>query len=59
MVVRPEMRAAVLVGGRGVRVDGVAVPEPGPGEVRIRVEGCGVCASNLPVWEGWMRWGLG
>lgn len=47
-----EMRAAVLAGGRGVRVEGVAVPEPGPGEVRIRLEGCGVCASNLPVWEG-------
>jgi len=60
MVVRPEMRAAVLVGGRGVRVDGVAVPEPGPGEVRIRVEGCGVCASNLPVWEGrsWFQYPL-
>jgi threonine dehydrogenase-like Zn-dependent dehydrogenase len=26
--------------------------EPGPGEVRVRLEGCGVCASNLPVWEG-------
>lgn len=25
---------------------------PGPGEVRIRLEGCGVCGSNLPVWEG-------
>lgn len=46
------MRAAVLEGARGVRVMGVEVPEPGPGEVRIRLEGCGVCASNLPVWEG-------
>ncbi len=26
--------------------------EPGPGEVRVAVEGCGVCGSNLPVWEG-------
>jgi threonine dehydrogenase-like Zn-dependent dehydrogenase len=25
---------------------------PGAGEVRVRLEGCGVCASNLPVWEG-------
>src|SRR5690625_5721426 len=46
------MRAAVLEGARGVRVMGVEVPEPGPGEVRIRLEGCGVCASNLPDWEG-------
>lgn len=25
---------------------------PDAGEVRVRLEGCGVCASNLPVWEG-------
>ena len=23
-----------------------------PGQVRVRLEGCGVCASNLPVWQG-------
>ena len=34
-----------------------AIPEPGSGEVRIRLEGCGVCASNLEPWAGpdWMR----
>lgn len=26
--------------------------EPSAGEALIRVEGCGVCASSLPVWEG-------
>lgn len=26
--------------------------EPAAGEVRVRVEGCGVCASNVPVWQG-------
>lgn len=25
---------------------------PGPGEARIRLEGCGVCASGIPAWEG-------
>lgn len=60
MAARVEMRAAVLAGDRGVRVEGVAIPEPGPGEVRIRLEGCGVCASNLPVWEGrsWFNYPL-
>jgi threonine dehydrogenase-like Zn-dependent dehydrogenase len=29
-----------------------AVPAVGPQEVRVRLEGCGVCGSNLPVWEG-------
>jgi threonine dehydrogenase-like Zn-dependent dehydrogenase len=28
------------------------VPRPGPGEVRVRLEGCGVCASNLEPWAG-------
>ena len=26
--------------------------EPEAGELRVQIEGCGVCASNLPVWEG-------
>lgn len=26
--------------------------EPGEGELRVQIEGCGVCASNLPIWEG-------
>jgi threonine dehydrogenase-like Zn-dependent dehydrogenase len=32
-------------------------PEPGPRQVRIRLEGSGVCASNLTPWSGpdWMR----
>lgn len=30
----------------------MAPPEPGPGQVRVRLEGCGVCASNIPVYEG-------
>jgi threonine dehydrogenase-like Zn-dependent dehydrogenase len=51
------MRAAVLTGAGRVRVDRVPVPEPKTGEVRVRLEGCGVCASNLGPWAGpdWMR----
>jgi threonine dehydrogenase-like Zn-dependent dehydrogenase len=35
----------------------VPVPEPKAGEVRVRIEGCGVCASNLGPWAGpdWMQ----
>src|SRR5690606_26368643 len=35
-------------------------PEPGPREVRIRMEGCGLCASGIPVWEGrpWFHYPL-
>jgi len=51
------MRAAVLTGPGQVRLDEVEVPEPGPGQVRVRLEGCGVCASNLTPWAGpeWMN----
>jgi threonine dehydrogenase-like Zn-dependent dehydrogenase len=52
-----KMRAAVLAGPGSIRVDQIARPEPGPGQVRVKLEGCGVCASNLTPWEGpdWMQ----
>jgi len=52
------MRAAVLAAPGRVEVQSVALPVPGPGEVRLRLEGCGVCASNLTPWEGpeWMQY---
>jgi threonine dehydrogenase-like Zn-dependent dehydrogenase len=55
---RATMRAAVLVGPGKIRLDEVAIPEPGPGQVRVRLEGCGVCASNLTPWAGpeWMQY---
>ena len=51
------MRAAVLTGPGEVRIEQVQRPEPGRGQVRIRLEGCGVCASNLMPWAGpdWME----
>ena len=54
----PTMRAAVLEGPQRFSVADVPVPAPGPGEVLIRLEGCGVCASNVEPWEGqpWSTW---
>ena len=46
------MRAAVLVAPQRFETREVNVPEPRPNEIRVRVEGCGVCASNIPPWEG-------
>ena len=50
------MRAAVITGPGEFRIDAVPLPEPGRGQVRIRLEGSGVCASNLTPWAGpeWM-----
>jgi threonine dehydrogenase-like Zn-dependent dehydrogenase len=55
------MRAAVVTAPGRVRIDEVPMPEPGPTQVRIRLEGCGVCASNLTPWEGpeWMEFPTG
>ena len=46
------MRAAVVAGPGHIELEHVAVPEPAAGEVRIRLEGSGVCGSNLALWEG-------
>ena len=46
------MQAAVLEAPGTIRIAETALPEPGPGELRVRLEGCGVCASNVEPWEG-------
>jgi len=51
------MRAAIVTGPGEISVEQVPIPEPGEGQVRVRVLGCGVCASNLGPWAGpeWMQ----
>ncbi|WP_248305127.1 zinc-binding dehydrogenase [Devosia sp. 1566] len=53
----PEMAAAVVTGPGAIRIDRQPAPQPGPGQVRVALEGCGVCASNLTPWAGpeWMQ----
>jgi threonine dehydrogenase-like Zn-dependent dehydrogenase len=54
--VRPSrastMRAAVVRAPGVAEVVEVPVPKPKAGQVRVRLGGCGVCASNVPPWEG-------
>jgi threonine dehydrogenase-like Zn-dependent dehydrogenase len=45
-------RAAVIRAGGRVELVEVPLPEPDEGEVRLRLEGSGVCGSDLPVWAG-------
>src|SRR5436305_5059231 len=56
----PEMEAAIVTAPGQVRLGRVARPEPGTGQLRVRLEGCGVCGSNLPPWEGrpWFNYPL-
>ena len=44
----------VIAGAKGapVRVETILVPDPGPGEVLVRVQACGVCHTDLHYREG-------
>ncbi|HEX6863898.1 MAG TPA: alcohol dehydrogenase catalytic domain-containing protein [Thermoanaerobaculia bacterium] len=46
------MRSAILTEPRHFRIETMDAPEPGEGEVRIRVRGCGVCGSDMGPWKG-------
>jgi threonine dehydrogenase-like Zn-dependent dehydrogenase len=46
------MSAGVIEAPGRAGVARVARPEPAPGQVRLQVEGSGVCGSSLPLWEG-------
>lgn len=47
-----RMRAAVIVAPGRVDIEDVPIPNPADDEVRIKIEGCGICGSDLPVWQG-------
>ncbi|ALG89207.1 MULTISPECIES: MDR/zinc-dependent alcohol dehydrogenase-like family protein [Actibacterium] len=55
-----RMVAAQITRAGEAELKNLPLPEPGPGEVRIKIEGCGVCASNLGPWAGpeWMDFPL-
>jgi len=46
------MRAALLEVPRRASVVTRRIPEPGEGDTLVRLEGCGISSSSLPVWEG-------
>jgi threonine dehydrogenase-like Zn-dependent dehydrogenase len=52
--------AAVLKAPGAVQLRKGRVRDPVGDEVRVRLQGCGLCASSLPVWEGrpWFRYPL-
>jgi len=47
-----SFRTAVLTAPRTLAIQPAVRRDPDPCEVRVRLEGCGVCGSNLPVWQG-------
>ena len=54
------MRAAILrkpgpMSGKPLSVEECPVPEPGPGEVLLKVEACGVCRTDLHITMGELK----
>ncbi len=48
-----EVRGVIARGkGAPVKVESVLVPDPGPGEVLVKVQACGVCHTDLHYREG-------
>jgi hypothetical protein len=54
---RTQLTAAIIPAAGQVTISNSVLRQPSPGEVRIQLEGCGVCASNLTPWAGpeWME----
>lgn len=46
------MKALVLTDYRKLEIQDLPKPNPGPGEVLIRVEACGVCGSDVHGYDG-------
>ena len=50
----PKMKAVqVPKAGGDFEIVERDIPQPGPGQVRIRVQACGVCHSDVLTKEGW------
>nr|MCH9732937.1 alcohol dehydrogenase catalytic domain-containing protein [Actinomycetes bacterium] len=49
----PTMRAErFYADSKRVVLEDVPIPEPGPGEVRVKVAYCGICHSDLSLING-------
>ncbi len=49
------MRAAVLADFGRLELKGIPVPQPGPGEVLVRIRSCGFCATDYKAIKGIRR----
>lgn len=56
-----KMKTAVIVSPGNIEFHDAPVPVPGENQVLVRMEGSGICGSDLPVWEGrpWFQYPYG
>jgi 2-desacetyl-2-hydroxyethyl bacteriochlorophyllide A dehydrogenase len=48
------MKAVILHKlGQPLVIDELPTPEPGPGEVLVKTQACGICATDLHILSGW------
>jgi 2-desacetyl-2-hydroxyethyl bacteriochlorophyllide A dehydrogenase len=52
------VKAIVNTGANRLEMRELSLPQPGPGEVRIRTGACGICATDLQMIAGWERTGF-
>ena len=58
-VIPRTMRAVVAYAPGDYRLEDVRVPLPGPQEVLVKVEACGICAGDIKAFHGAPSfWGL-
>lgn len=46
------MRSGILTAPKTIGIQHRAIPEPGPGEVRIRMKMVGICGSDVSIFQG-------
>lgn len=46
------MKAAVFYGKNDLRVEEIPTPKAGPGQVLLRVHACGICGTDVHIYEG-------
>lgn len=47
-----RMKTAIIMSPGKFEFQNISIPKPLENEVLIRMEGCGICGSDLPVWQG-------
>ena len=49
----------MVIENRPLKIEDIETPQPGRGEILLKVEACGVCRSNLHMIEGdWLKHGI-
>jgi threonine dehydrogenase-like Zn-dependent dehydrogenase len=54
------MKTSVILSPGNIEIQETPIPIPGDNQILVKLEGCGVCSSNLPLWEGrpWFNYPL-